>query len=249
MPSRLWPALDVHADSNPDMVIAAADDFGPTAVAGRFRTSPIEVSDEDWARRSQEGLAPITVDRIRIVPEPATGPDDRPTIVVQPSMGFGTGHHETTRLCVAALQQIDVRGAVVLDVGTGSGVLALASAVLGASEVLGLDSDPDAVRCAQDNLVLNPGLVDRCRLAFQARDVIGAPLPLADVVLANLTGALLVRAATRLADAVRPGGALIVSGLLIEERDAVRGAFARLEVWWEARESEWAALGFRRAAS
>jgi ribosomal protein L11 methyltransferase len=126
-------------------------------------------------------------------------------------------------------------------------VLALASAVLGASEAVGIDSDPDAVRCAHDNLVLNPALAGRCRLAFQVSDVMGTALPNADLVLANLTGALLVRAATALTEAVRPGGTLIVSGLMVDERDAVRRAFERLEVWWEGGEREWAALGLRRA--
>jgi len=139
---KTWPALDASCDQ-PDLLLAAVDDFSPTAVeerddtmrvffaspaardaavaalSKRFRVSAIDVDDEDWARRSQENLSPITVGRITIVPStqylvPGTGS----VIVLPPSMGFGTGHHATTRLCLAALQSIDLREKLVLDGGT-----------------------------------------------------------------------------------------------------------------------------------
>jgi ribosomal protein L11 methyltransferase len=155
-------------------------------------------------------------------------------------MAFGTGHHATTRLCLEALQRIDLAGAFVLDVGTGSGVLAIAADRLGAARTLGIDCDADAVQSARDNLELNP---EAAHSSFEVRDLEAAPLPLADIVTANLTGALLVRGAATLLAAAHRGGTLILSGLLVEEADAVRQAFGgSAEVIAERQENEWLCL-------
>jgi ribosomal protein L11 methyltransferase len=263
---KLYPALDV--DSSSELLLAFLDDFSPTALEPRdgstrvffssgdardaagnalreagYSSRPLDVPDEDWARRSQENLGPITVGRITVVTPWHSGAlapwHPELAVVIVPSMGFGTGHHETTRLCLQALQEIDLAGTSVLDVGTGSGVLAIAADRLGASSVLGVDSDPDALQSARENLALNPHAT---RTAFEQRDVTSAALPRADVVTANLTGALLVRIADRLTETAGSGGRLILSGILKDERDAVRRAFAGLESMWEQEEGEWAGL-------
>jgi ribosomal protein L11 methyltransferase len=208
---------------------------------------PREVDDEDWARRSQQNLTPIVVGRITIAPPwaaaPAAPAPPALTIVIQPSMGFGTGHHATTRLCLAALQAIDLTDRFVLDIGTGSGVLALAGKALGAARAAGLDHDPDAVENARENLALNPGLRD---VVFHVKDLSSTELPVADVVTANLTAALLVRTALRLVAAVRPGGALVLSGVLANERDEVAALFARSgTLAWSAEEDGWVGFVFR----
>jgi ribosomal protein L11 methyltransferase len=157
-------------------------------------------------------------------------------------MGFGTGHHATTRLCLKALQTLDLSKAFLLDIGTGSGVLAIAAARLGAARALGIDSDPDALQSARENLALNP---DAGHVDFELADLTSAALPQADVVTANLTGTLLVRAAAILRRALRPGGSLIVSGLLTEELTAVRAAFEGLTSTSEVEEDGWIALTLR----
>jgi ribosomal protein L11 methyltransferase len=269
---KRWPALDVYGDSQEERGFFIADDYAPAAVqeiegGHRFfftssndrdqaanalrpflRVSPVDIEDEDWARRSQEDLTPISVGRIVVAPPwyaSATGERSPATIVIAPSMGFGTGHHATTRLCLAAVQEIDLQDAEVLDLGTGSGVLAIAAVHLGAAHALGVDDDPDAIQSAVESLALNPGLPDG-RILFAVGDLTTMELPAADVVLANLTGGLLIRVAARLRQALKPGGVLIMSGLQAHERDEVWQAFAGLELEAEAEEDGWITFTARR---
>jgi ribosomal protein L11 methyltransferase len=270
---RTYAAIEVCTDA-PDFVLAIVDDFGPTAVeylargdsvriffpssldrdaalralAPRFSGTPVDVSDEDWARRSQESLSPVTIGRITIFPHPesqtpsvesAVSATAGISIVINPSMGFGTGHHATTRLCLAALQAIPLTNQVVLDVGTGSGVLAIAADLLGAAHAVGIDCDLDAIQSAHENLVLNPAVTG---VRLETVDLAAMPLPSADVVTANLTGALLIRSAPALLAAVRPGGTLVLSGILAQERNDVCAAFAAATVRWEQEEDGWVGL-------
>ena len=268
-----YPAVDVSA-ANIDLLYCALDDFSPTAIEERtaglraffltsadrdaaqaalskqFDSSPIDVPDDDWARRSQEGLQPVTIGRITIVPnrqssiQSASSSVQAAMVVIAPSMGFGTGHHATTRLCLAALQDLDLRSKSVLDIGTGSGVLAIAARVLGADRATGVDSDPDAIQSARENLTLNPAVSG---VAFEVADLATAHLAPADVVTANLTGALLARAATTLLDATAPGGVLILSGLMTSERDQVATAFGAGAIVEERVEDEWIGLTVKKS--
>lgn len=266
---KTWPALEGRAD-DPDLLLAAVDGFAPTAleeraggglriffdtpdrrdaalsaVADRWPLVAVDVADDDWARRSQQNLTPVTVGRVTIAPPwsgliPALAP--RIVVIIAPSMGFGTGHHETTRLCLAALQAVDLADASLLDVGTGSGVLALAGVALGAGQVIGIDSDRDAVQSAFENIRLNPEIAALNRLRFFAAEFGAFDRPPADAVVANLTAASLIRDAARLAASVKPGGVLIVSGLQVHERDEVRNAFKSFQLLRDESEHTWVAL-------
>ena len=274
---KAWPALDIHVPScDPqlaELVLAELDDFQPTAIqepdeASRLRaffTSTesrdaaaralaasfgthlfveiLSVEDEDWAARSQEQLRAITVGRIVIAPPWDMGSDPLFTIIVKPSMGFGTGHHATTRLMLRALQQVPVANQTVLDVGCGSGVLAIAAIKLGARSAVGVDIDPDALANATENAALNE-IGDRVR--FEESDFRTMSEP-ADVVMANLTGALLERSAAKLgALVVAPGGTLIVSGFMQTEADAVTSALNTVaDLESIAQEEEWMCATYR----
>jgi ribosomal protein L11 methylase PrmA len=166
--------------------------------------------------------------------EPRTASRDI-VVIIDPSTGFGTGHHATTRLCLELLQQVDLRGKRVVDVGTGSGVLAIAAAKLGARDVIGIDNDPDALRNARDNVERNGAVIELLEGDLARISVVPA-----DVVLANLTSAVLQRLADSLKRLVKTGGVLIVSGFSADDLDDVARALipARFE---PAQQDEWAA--------
>lgn len=262
-----------------EFVLADLDDFGPTALEDLgapdgvrlyFSTAPardaalarvqerhpaasgraIDVPDEAWAERSQAALQPVEVGGLVVAPpwselNPFTGIP----VVIQPSMGFGTGHHASTRLCLRLLQSRPVTGLTVLDAGTGSGVLAIAAVKLGARHAVAIDVDPDAIHSAQENVQLNDVAG---RVSLREGDFGGALRPDAapfDIVLANLTGAVLCRLAADLAGAAAPSGVVIASGILTEEAAAVAAAFAAtgLAVVEERREEDWIGFLFGRA--
>jgi ribosomal protein L11 methyltransferase len=268
---KTYPALDVQCE-DADLLLAVLDDYQPTAVEehtgsvrvffarsadreaarvgleSRYRVEPLDVPDEDWGRRSQENLQPITIGRLTVFPNPEARSPKPCSIVIRPSMGFGTGHHATTQLCLEALQTLDLTGAHVLDVGTGSGVLAIAAVRLGAARAVGIDVDEDAIDAARENLTVNPDVA--ARVSFELGDVssLNASLGVVpNVVTANLTGATLVRSASTLVAAVRAGGMLILSGLQVHELDAVRDAFGATSTVWERTVDDWVGLAVKKA--
>lgn len=221
---------------------AASRDAALVEVARRFpdvRPRAVDVSDEDWAARSQAALTAVRVGRLVVAP-PWDVPEGeaRSTIVILPSTGFGTGHHATTRLCLAALQRVSPEGKSVIDVGTGSGVLAIAAAILGATRVVGIDNDQDAIDNALENRGLNAAAAVDFRRASLEDSAAEGPF---EIVLANLTGAVLVRLARELKTLAGTGGRLILSGLREEEEAEVLAAFGRPLVSREA-EDGWICL-------
>ena len=189
-----------------DRAAAAIQDALPDLAIER-----VDVPDEDWAARSQRSLSAVRAGRFIIAPPWDLPADDvdATVIVIEPSMGFGTGHHATTRMCLRLLSEIDVSDLTVLDLGTGSGVLSMAAALSGARSVIGLDVDQDAIDSAESSARLNT-LPDT--MTFKVGDFRTDPPPPADLVLANLTGGMLIAAARAIVSLVRPGGRLILSG-------------------------------------
>ena len=211
----------------------------------------VDVPDEEWARRSQADLTPVRVGRLIVSPPwhadesiaTANGGEAHESplqLIIDPSTGFGTGHHETTRLCLALLQDRDIQGLRVVDVGTGSGVLAIAAALLGAESVTAFDEDPEALRNASENVERNA--VSQI-VTIQETELASYAGPPADLVLANLTGAVIARHAQGLMRLVRPGGTLIVSGFTHPEGESVLAALGRSPEKMLT-EGAWAAAAF-----
>lgn len=205
----------------------------------------VDLPDEDWAARSQQSLKAVHAGKFIVAP-----PWDLPTsdigatvIVIEPSMGFGTGHHATTRMCLRLLSDMDVTDATVVDLGTGSGVLSMAAALMGARSVIGIDIDRDAIDSAETSARLNT-LPDS--ITFVVSDFRSDPPQPADLVLANLTGGMLTSSGSAIAALVRADGELILSGFDHTEVDGVLAAFKPFSEVTRLTEDNWIALRLRR---
>ncbi|HEX9399629.1 MAG TPA: 50S ribosomal protein L11 methyltransferase [Anaeromyxobacter sp.] len=207
-----------------------------------------EVPDEDWGEGWKKDFKALDVGRVRVRPSwiDAAPPPGSVEVVLDPGMAFGTGTHPTTSLCLAALSDLlSARpGASLLDVGTGSGLLAIAARKLGAGRVAANDVDPIAIDVARENAARNGA----------ALELTGAPVEAIagtfDVVVANILANVLVALAPTLAARVAPGGVLLLSGILGPQEDEVRRAHvaAGLEPveGGDRRDGEWSLLALRR---
>ncbi len=178
--------------------------------APAFRT----LAEEDWAETWKERLTVMHIGQHLVIRpswlEYAPAPGD---IVIQldPGMAFGTGLHPTTQMCLMVLEELAKPGTHVLDLGSGSGILAIAAARLGAGRVLAVDNDPIAVKTAQENVVANGVQETVCVIHGSLAEAEGSY----DLVAANILAAVIVEMAREgLAKRVRPGGTLIATGIL-----------------------------------
>ncbi|OJY97187.1 MAG: ribosomal protein L11 methyltransferase [Lysobacterales bacterium 63-13] len=197
-------------------------DLDPTQITFR------EIADQDWTRVWMDQFKPMRFGkRLWIYPwntEPAAEPD---AVVVRldPGLAFGTGTHPTTALCLEWLDQADLAGKRVIDYGCGSGVLAIAAALLGAREVIAIDNDPQAIEASRDNAERN-GVAASIALFLPDAD----PGAVADVLVANILAGPLHALAPVFAARLRPGGALSLSGILVSQRDEL---LARYAEWFD----------------
>jgi ribosomal protein L11 methyltransferase len=211
----------------------------------RLRLRPAAVAAVDWVARFREGFRPFQVGPFRVAPpweRPAT--DGSLQLTVEPGRAFGTGTHESTRLCLSALAELaDVAPlGRLLDVGTGTGILAIAAVRLGASRVVAVDHDPDAIAEAARHTRLNGvqlGLVraDGVR-AFRAAAF--------DVLVANVAAPFLLERAATLAAVTAPGGAVVLAGFLEADLPELHSRYAPFGALEERRDGDWAALVVRR---
>ena len=187
------------------------------------------VDEQDWADAWKQHFHVERFGRVVVVPSWRTykpGPGDV-TLALDPGMAFGTGQHETTRMCLEALDRRVAPGARVLDAGCGSGILAIAAAKLGASGVLATDVDADCVRIARENAEAN-GVERLVRATLvDAGDHGWAEGERADVIVANIVAGAIVELAPVFARVLAPGGRLVASGIIAAREAEVAGAFVR----------------------
>jgi len=202
----------------------------------------VPVPEVDWVARFREGFRPFRVGRFEIVPRWETAGPAAERLIVDPGRAFGTGTHETTKLCLEALESLADRRTLgrTLDLGAGTALLAVAARRLGAGPVVASDIDPEATAASQHHAALNGERLHVVR----ADGACGFRTRAFDLVLANLMALLLVDRAAAIQALVAPGGALILSGLLLDDVPPVREAFAASGTPREHRLGEWAALVF-----
>ncbi len=234
----LWPHLRVRAlyehSIDPDRVRAVLP--GAPAVKN---VQVREIADRDWLAASREDIEPIEIGSLWIGPCWATPPPERTIVRLEPGLAFGSGRHPTTRLCLERLVATPPVGIDVIDYGCGSGILAIAAAVLGAHRVTALDIDPQARQATVENARIN-GVSDRVKVVAEgaatgatadvaagsiAGAVTSAAAAPASLVIANILAGPLVELAPVLAAKTAPGGDLALSGILEAQADEVAGAY------------------------
>ena len=203
------------------------------------------VEDKDWERAWMDDFQPLKFgERLWIVPSWHEAPDPgAANLMLDPGLAFGTGTHPTTALCLEWLDGQEVQGRQVIDYGCGSGILGLAALLLGADHVTGVDTDPQALEASRENARRNGVEENRLDLYLPEQ----APAGKADMVLANILAQPLIGLAPHLATLTRPGGDLVLSGILSNQAREVMAAY---EPWFvmdepEQRE-EWIRLTGRR---
>ncbi len=201
----------------------------------------------DWARISAEQFEPIRVGKhFTIAPPSHQGsfPQDRLLIRITPAMAFGTGYSPTTRMCLEGLEELietcrGSRDPLVLDVGTGTGILAIAAAALGARQVVAVDTDPQACAAARENLALH-AWADRIQIVHGSVEAV-RPASRFDLILANLETRILLPLLPTLAKLLAPSGQLVVGGITLEEEATIAAALrgSRLQTIRRRTEEGW----------
>jgi ribosomal protein L11 methyltransferase len=233
----LWRSLVVHG------LYPVSIDLVPTVAAlneyTESQVSLARVDDRDWVQAVNAGFKPIQVgDRLWVCPTRCTPPDPGAiNIRLDAGPAFGTGTHPTTRMCLDFLSRHPLTQRRVLDYGCGSGVLALAALGLGAQDAWAVDADPRALECTRANAAFN-GLQDR--LCASAPEKLDAAV-VADVVVSNILAETLIELAAHLSRLTRPGGWLVLSGILTHQVARVAAHFPHFD-FSERRSDDWVLL-------
>jgi ribosomal protein L11 methyltransferase len=230
-------------DKDPDELLQKLQlALGGFVVAGFFDVS--RVDNQEWERAWMQDYGPMHFGRRLSVYPSHIPPEDpeRINIILDPGLAFGTGTHPTTSLCLRWLDARELNGKICVDYGCGSGILAVAALMLGASRVYAVDIDPQALIATRQNAERN-GITFGLQASMP--DQLGSVG--ADIVLANILSNAIIDLAAALTGLVRPGGKLVLSGILCEQSEAVRSAFSQAFDFEMEMEAEgWALLVARK---
>jgi ribosomal protein L11 methyltransferase len=232
------PLLEPPPEETPvwDKVLLTAMFDGssdPAEIAGQLReklslsVTPqyrvVELEDREWHRTWMDYFKPISFgNRLWICPSGYDCPEDDDAVIINldPGLAFGTGSHPTTALCMAWLDQHELRDKVVVDFGCGSGILAIAAAKLGAKHVYAIDNDPQALQATQSNSKQNA--VDDIVQLSQGSSIMSAST---DILVANILLKPLLELRNEFFRLLAPGGQLVLSGLLAEQQQELQEAY------------------------
>lgn len=226
--------------------LAELDGFG--LETGEIELTRQELAEEDWADNWKKYFEPARITHdLTIVPswtDYEAGPSEK-VIKLDPGMAFGTGTHPTTKMSLFALEQVLRGGETVLDVGTGSGVLSIASSLLGAKDIYAYDLDDVAVRVAQENIALNAGTEN---IHVAAGDLLKGVDIEADVIVANILADILVNLTDDAYRLLKDEGYLIMSGIISEKWNLVRESAETAGFFLETHmiQGEWNACVFKK---
>jgi len=236
----LWPATNVialyDAETDTDMLIGILTGMMAPQALPSYRIEAVE--DKDWIREWMDNFQPMNFgEKLWICPSWHTPPQaDAINIMLDPGLAFGTGTHPTTALCLNWLDQSDVKGKVVIDYGCGSGILAIAAALLGAKKVIGVDTDPQALEATQANAERNGVKID----TYLPDD---CPDETCDLLLANILAGPLQSLSERLAGLSKSGAMIVLSGILDVQAEDVSQSY---QTWFDMKapvlKDEWIRL-------
>lgn len=204
-----------------------------------------QFEDKVWEREWLKSFKPMCFgERLWICPTHYAPPDPGAVnVMLDPGLAFGTGTHQTTALCLSFLDKTEVCNKVLCDYGTGSGILAIAALKLGAKQLYAVDIDPQAVTATLQNAKSNSVSMDKLKVGL----VEEITIPMVDIMLANILATPLISLASTLVGKVKPGGTLVLSGLLEEQIEAVSNAYFPLVTKIESvLKDEWAMLVIQR---
>lgn len=214
----------------------------------------IEISKKpniDWIEQYKKGVAPVAVGKFYVRPSWCEISQDRALIdlLIDPALAFGSGHHESTNMCLALLSELARDGMSALDVGCGSGILSIAMKKLGA-KVSACDTDEQAVAATQQNAEKNGVQIDKIWLgsvsSLNERGSSESAQPQFDLVVANIIADVILILSADLKKALKPGGKLVLSGILEKYKDRIEQAFSDLNFVQMKKQNEWLSFVYER---